>query len=82
MKNNKIIYMENKNINGYKWMLPVKQSNITDYDWIHPRAKYHCFFNDTSLCEKYQQDQNYFETDIDLEEAEKERQAILDVIQR
>lgn len=44
MKNNKIIYMENKNINGYKWMLPVKQSNITDHDWIHPKAKYHCFF--------------------------------------
>ena len=57
---------------GYKWMLPVKQSNITDHDWIHPKAKYHCFFKDTSLCEKYQQDQNYFETDIDYRRIEKE----------
>ena len=48
----------NKNMNEYKWMLPVKQSNITDHDW--------------SFCEKYQQDQNYFETDIDYRRIEKE----------
>ena len=64
--------LANKNMNEYKWMLPVKQSNITDHDWIHPKAKYHCFFNDTSLCEKYQQDQDYFETDIDYRRIVKE----------
>lgn len=48
----------------YKWMLPVKQSNLTNVDWIHPKAKYHCFFKNTSLCEKYWQDQDFFTTDI------------------
>lgn len=55
----------------YKWMLPVKQSNLTNVDWIHPKAKYHCFFKNTSLCEKYWQDQDFFTTDIDTEEIEK-----------
>lgn len=50
----------------YKWQLPVKQSNITNTDWIHPRANYHCFDkNGFSLCGKYYQDIYYFETDIE-----------------
>lgn len=48
-----------------KWMLPVKMSNLTSHDWIHPNVKYHCFINNTSLCKKYFQYQDYFETDID-----------------
>ena len=35
----------------YKWMLPVKQSNLTNVDWIHPKAKYHCFLK-IRLCAK------------------------------
>ena len=61
----------------YKWMLPVKQSNLTNVDWIHPKAKYHCFFKNTSLCEKYWQDQDFFTTDIDTEEIENRLQTIL-----
>lgn len=25
------------------WQLPTRQSNLTNHDWIHPRAKFHCF---------------------------------------
>ena len=46
------------------WQLHVKQNNKTDHDWIHPNAKYHCFCSGKSLCEKYGQDTDYFETDI------------------
>ena len=52
----------------YKWQLPVKQSNLTDLDWIHPKAKYHCFDKDGfSLCGKFYQDIYYFETDLESE---------------
>ena len=54
----------------YKWMLPVKQSNFTDHDWIHPKAKYHCFFKNTSLCGRYYQIQDFFETDVARNEIE------------
>lgn len=39
-----------------RWQLPVKESNLTNHVWIHPRAKFH-FFTDKnmSLCEKYMQ---------------------------
>jgi hypothetical protein len=50
---------------NFVWQLPVKQSNITDHDWIHPKAKYHCFVQNQSLCNKYVQDTDYFETDIE-----------------
>ena len=50
----------------YKWQLPVKQSNLTDTEWIHPNAKYHCFDRlGLSLCKRYWQDIYYFETDIE-----------------
>jgi len=45
--------------------LPVKQSNYTDHDWVHPKAKYHCYIEGKSMCEKYNQDTDYFETDIE-----------------
>lgn len=57
---------KNLDLSIYKWQLPVKQSNLTDTDWIHPRAKYHCFDKSGhSLCGKYGQDIYFFETDIE-----------------
>ena len=50
------------------WQLPVRQSNRTDHDWVHPRAKYHAFLEGESLCGKFRQDTNYFETTIDASE--------------
>lgn len=46
------------------WQLPVKQSNLTDHDWIHPFAKYHAYNVETnrSLCGKHGQDVSFFET--------------------
>lgn len=48
------------------WQLPVKQSNTTNHDWVHPKAKYHAFVNDNSLCGKYSQSTSFFETTIEL----------------
>lgn len=53
--------MDNKEI---KWQLPVIQSNKTDHDWVHPWAKYHAFEGYKSLCGKYVQDTDFFETDM------------------
>lgn len=64
------ILKESKNLDMsvYKWQLPVKQSNFTNTDWIHPKAKYHCFDkNGFSLCGKYWQDIYYFETDLEYD---------------
>lgn len=47
------------------WQLPVKQSNVTNHDWIHPKSKYHAFVNDKSLCRKYSQSTSFFETTIE-----------------
>lgn len=49
------------------WQLPVNQDRAFGKE-IHKKAKYHAFKNDVSLCKKYGQDTNYFETGI--EEAE------------
>lgn len=46
------------------WQLNVKQSNLTNHDWIHPNAKYHAFINDRSVCGKYGQDTSFFETNL------------------
>lgn len=64
------IFKESKepDMSVYKWQLPVKQSNLTNIDWIHPKAKYHCFDKDGfSLCGKFYQDIYYFETDLESE---------------
>lgn len=47
-----------------KWQLKVMQSSKTDRDWIHPKAKYHAFQNNNSLCKKYGQQTDFFETDM------------------
>lgn len=47
------------------WQLPVFQSNKTSHDWIHPKAKYHAFIDNNSICGKYGQTTDFFETDIE-----------------
>jgi hypothetical protein len=37
------------------WQLPVIQSKKTDHDWIHPKAKYHAYIDNNSVCGKYRQ---------------------------
>lgn len=44
------------------WYLPVKQSRVTGDYYISDKAKYHYFKNDTSLCNKYWQVTDNFET--------------------
>ena len=56
------------------WQLPVKQSMFTCTDWIHPRAKFHCFVRGDSLCGKYHQDTDWYETDIEESEITKNPQ--------
>ena len=68
--------MASKNLDIYKWQLPVNQSNLTDTDWIHPRAKYHCFDKSgRSLCGKHGQDIYFFETDIEYSDV-KDQEAL------
>lgn len=50
------------------WQLPVKQSNVTNHDWVHPKSKYHAFASDKSLCGKYSQATEFFETTIESSE--------------
>lgn len=43
------------------WQLPTHQSNVTNRDWIHPKAKFHAFDEQCeSLCKKHRQD-DFFE---------------------
>ena len=46
------------------WQLPVSE-NCDGDDGIHPNAKYHCFVDKESLCSKYMQDTDFYETDIE-----------------
>lgn len=53
-----------------KWQLYVHQSNKSNIDWIHPKSKYHYFEKINNgysrcLCGKYEQDTNFFETEIE-----------------
>lgn len=52
-------------MDGVKWQLPVKQSNTTDVDWVHPKAKFHAFVKNYSVCGRHWQEQNYFTTDLE-----------------
>ncbi|MCY9376524.1 hypothetical protein MOF34_15715 [Bacillus sp. T17B1] len=49
-------------MNNIVWQLPVIQSDLTDHDWIHPKAKYHAFIGNKSVCGKYDQITDCFET--------------------
>ncbi|AZU61020.1 hypothetical protein [Neobacillus mesonae] len=46
------------------WQLPVNQNRGFEKE-VHHKAKYHAFKNSISLCRKYGQDTDYFETGID-----------------
>lgn len=48
------------------WQLPVRGRLIQGKrNWVHPRAKAHCFIGGDSLCGMYSQDTDFFETDIE-----------------
>lgn len=49
-------------ISKSNWYLPVRQSMVTGDYYISDKAKYHYFKSDTSLCNKYWQVPDYFET--------------------
>ena len=55
------------------WQLPVAGSERTGNAYIHPKAKYHCFVNGSSLCEQYRQKTTDYDDGITIESA-----AILD----
>jgi hypothetical protein len=42
------------------WQLPISDKDGT----VHMTAKCHCFRNGQSLCGRYQQDTDYYETDV------------------
>ncbi|MGD6829081.1 hypothetical protein [Bacillus pumilus] len=46
------------------WQLPVKQSDLTDHDWVHKWSKYHAFINKDSICGKHGHDTDFFETGV------------------
>lgn len=49
------------------WQLPVNQDR-GESNQIHHNAKYHAFINDNSVCGKYGQTTDFFETDIEESE--------------
>ncbi|MFU8710609.1 hypothetical protein [Bacillus velezensis] len=55
-------------MNKIVWQLPVIQSDLTDHAWVHPKAKYHAYINNESVCGKYGQSTDYFETGIEESE--------------
>ena len=49
------------------WQLPVKERLVEGKpDYVHPLARVHCFVGGESLCKKYYQDTDFFETDVDI----------------
>lgn len=52
-----------------RWQLPVRERVVVGRpDWVHPAAKFHCFIDCVSLCGKYIQDTDFFETDASPEQ--------------
>ena len=47
-------------MSDFLWQLPTHQSNLTNADYVHPKAKLHCFYKKESLCKKHSQD-DFFE---------------------
>lgn len=48
------------------WQLPVRERLVQGKpDWVHPLARYHCFVGGESLCGQYEQDTDYYETDVE-----------------
>lgn len=46
------------------WQLPVNENSSAN-SYISSNVKYHCFVNKHSLCGKYTQDTDYYETGIE-----------------
>lgn len=46
------------------WQLPIR-SEISANAYIPATAKYHCFIKNVSLCKRYAQDTDYYETGIE-----------------
>ena len=49
------------------WQLPVAGSERTGTAYIHPKAKYHCFVSDRSLCGLYCQRTEDYDEGISTE---------------
>lgn len=48
------------------WQLPVKEDLINGKpDYVDSRTKFHCFVEGTSLCKKYFQVTDFYETEIE-----------------
>lgn len=45
-----------------QWQLPIISSNFSERDWVHKWSKFHYFDSNVSLCDKYEQDTDYYET--------------------
>ncbi|WP_225229733.1 hypothetical protein [Sporosarcina quadrami] len=67
-------WLKQNAVKNVVWQLPVIQSNLTDHDWIHPKVKYHAFINDNSICDKYSQMTDFFETGIEESELMKNKE--------
>ncbi|WP_395894885.1 hypothetical protein ACH2FV_19765 (plasmid) [Bacillus safensis subsp. safensis] len=48
------------------WQLPPTKSKKADYNWIHPKSKYHAYTNkhNRSMCGKHEQSDDFFETGL------------------
>ena len=49
------------------WQLPVHGAERTGNSYIPNNAKYHCFVDNKSLCDKYHQDTSYYDDGITVE---------------
>lgn len=47
------------------WQLPDTTERGSEDAEISPKVKYHCFVEDESLCKKYSQDTDFYETGIE-----------------
>lgn len=47
------------------WSLPVREdARYGKRNYVDLRVKYHCFIEGNSLCKKYEQDTDFYDTDI------------------
>lgn len=51
-----------------KWQLPIVKNKNTSYDCVPINAVFHCFVCGKSLCKKYEQDTDFYETDANEEQ--------------
>ncbi|MFE5473862.1 hypothetical protein [Bacillus safensis] len=65
-------YCANCHMKPRVWRIPIKQSNLTDHDWINRNTKYHAFIDNKSICGKYDQNRGFSESStLDEEEMKK-----------